>query len=171
MKKLNYIDEWEQLPEETSTAYYRFSIYLELGADRSIREVGEKLGKSKGYEKQLEKWSSKYHWVKRASAYDRHCIRKSLNNRQEIIDTVMSKMLAASEEVTDGLLEIAKGEKKFSPSEADTLTQRLKAIESILDRIGVPKQKEIINTGEEDKGATLYQQINNYILNRENGLE
>lgn len=57
---------FEQLPKESAKAFAAFSVYLSLGPERSIRAVGEKLGKSEGL---LERWSRKFDWPARVQAY------------------------------------------------------------------------------------------------------
>lgn len=59
---------WERQDGETAKAYEAFSEYRDMGADRSLAKVGQKLGKSKA---QMEKWSKKYGWVARAEEWDR----------------------------------------------------------------------------------------------------
>lgn len=60
-------DLWDRQPDETAKAFEAFCVYRDLGPGRSIPQVGQKLGKSEGT---LEPWSSKYEWVKRATAWD-----------------------------------------------------------------------------------------------------
>ena len=56
---------FEQLPKESAKAFAAFALYLSLGPERSIRAVGEKLGKSEGL---LERWSRKFDWPARVQA-------------------------------------------------------------------------------------------------------
>src|SRR5688572_30471065 len=63
---------WDKRPDETDKAYKAFTDYIDLGPDRSLDKVRQKLGKSSGYTRQLEKWSSAYEWGTRSSAYDAH---------------------------------------------------------------------------------------------------
>lgn len=64
---------WEKQPGETSKAYRAFCIYRDAGPDKRTHEyVREELGKSPGYTRWLEEWSSKHDWVDRAHAYDQH---------------------------------------------------------------------------------------------------
>ncbi|MGZ4964651.1 MAG: hypothetical protein ACXWKG_10990 [Limisphaerales bacterium] len=60
---------FEQLPRESAKAFAAFNLYLNLGAERSLREVGEKLGKSEGL---IERWCSKYDWKTRVQAFSAH---------------------------------------------------------------------------------------------------
>ena len=61
------VQPWERQEGETARAYEGFSVYRDMGAERSLAKVGQRLGKSKA---QMEKWSKKYSWVARAEAWD-----------------------------------------------------------------------------------------------------
>lgn len=63
---------WERDAGETDKAFAAFVAYRELGTGRSLEKVGAKWGKTGGYQKVLERWSSQYDWGKRVSAYDDH---------------------------------------------------------------------------------------------------
>lgn len=65
---------WEQQPNESAKAFEAFAIYRDMGADRSIRAVARRLGKSKT---QIEKWSRAHDWVERVRAYDRNLDREA----------------------------------------------------------------------------------------------
>lgn len=58
---------WERLEKETTKQYEAFCVYRDMGSDRSLRAVGERMGKSEGL---MERWSSKNQWVDRATAWD-----------------------------------------------------------------------------------------------------
>ena len=60
---------FEQQPRESAKAFAAFSLYLSLGAERSTREVGNKLGKSEGL---IERWASKFGWTDRVAAHAAH---------------------------------------------------------------------------------------------------
>jgi hypothetical protein len=60
---------FEQQPRESDKAFAAFSLYLSLGAERSVREVGERLGKSEGL---IERWSAKFEWRSRVAAHAAH---------------------------------------------------------------------------------------------------
>lgn len=63
---------WKKREDETDAAYAAFRKYLDLGIERSHRKVAEALGRPAGYTRWIEEWSSKYDWVKRASAWEAH---------------------------------------------------------------------------------------------------
>lgn len=60
---------FEQQPKESAKAFAAFSLYLSLGAERSTREVGKRLGKSEGL---IERWSAKFDWRSRVAAHAAH---------------------------------------------------------------------------------------------------
>ena len=60
---------FEQQPRESAKAFAAFSLYLNLGAERSTRVVGEQLGKSEGL---LERWGAKFDWRNRVAAHAAH---------------------------------------------------------------------------------------------------
>ena len=60
---------WDQQEQETSKAFEAFAAYRDMGIERSIAKVAEKLGKST---QTLTKWSVPNNWINRALSYDRH---------------------------------------------------------------------------------------------------
>ena len=58
---------WERQPGETARAFEAFCVYRDMGASRSHRKTGQKLGKNCTT---IGEWSSKYEWVKRVAAWD-----------------------------------------------------------------------------------------------------
>lgn len=64
---------WEQRDDETDKAHAAFRQYAQMPTlERSIRKLREDLGRPKGYQRHLFKWSSQHDWVDRARAFDRH---------------------------------------------------------------------------------------------------
>ena len=60
---------FEQLPKESAKAFAAFSLYLNLGAERSLAAVAQKLSKS---EQLLKRWSAKFDWPARVAAHAAH---------------------------------------------------------------------------------------------------
>lgn len=58
---------WERQKGESDKAYQAFSTYLDMGPERTLRAVGEKLGKSTTL---IERWSCNWKWRERIRAYD-----------------------------------------------------------------------------------------------------
>lgn len=71
MKKAPY----ERQEGESIKAFEGFKLYRDMGIDRSLAKVGEKLGKS---DTLISRWSSKNNWVERVQAYDDEMDRKAI---------------------------------------------------------------------------------------------
>lgn len=67
MAKEKTREPWERQPDETPKPYEAFCAYRDMGSERSLAKVGEKLGKSAAL---MERWSAKYGWVNRAALWD-----------------------------------------------------------------------------------------------------
>lgn len=157
---------WEQWPDETDTAYQRFSVYLELGPERTQQKVVDKLGKSRGYEKQLQKWSSKHDWVARCREYDKHIIKQNLKNKEDIIDHARGRLLQKVDEALDVLFEIMTME-DYTASEglSSNVTNKLKAVDMVLKKAGIVEPTAQIEPGKNSDDATYIQNIYNHIEN------
>ena len=62
---------WEKRSDETSRQYEAFCIYRDMGIEQFILKVAYEWSEG-GHTSKLKEWSSKYHWVDRASAYDEY---------------------------------------------------------------------------------------------------
>jgi len=60
---------FEQQPNESNKAFAAFSTYLNLGAERSIPAVAEKLRKSVGL---VQRWSCRFDWPATVQAHGAH---------------------------------------------------------------------------------------------------
>jgi hypothetical protein len=58
---------WDQVPEESSKAFHAFTLFRDLGWDRSVKKVIEK---SKKHPALIYRWSVKYRWRERAQEWD-----------------------------------------------------------------------------------------------------
>lgn len=63
------IQSFRRQRKESAQAYQAAKQYFELGADRSLEAVSQKLGKCKAL---MERWSSRWEWVVRAEDWDLH---------------------------------------------------------------------------------------------------
>lgn len=59
---------WEQLPNESAKAFQAFELYLRMGIERSLREVGAKLDKSFTL---ISRWSREHQWQERIRRYEK----------------------------------------------------------------------------------------------------
>jgi hypothetical protein len=59
-----------QAHRETAKARAAYHEYEAMGTERSLAKVAAKLGKPAGYTRQLETWSSQFHWQDRVKKYE-----------------------------------------------------------------------------------------------------
>lgn len=59
---------YHKLATETSKAFAAFTVYRDIGLNRTVGAVVRKLGKSEGL---LYRWASVHNWKERAEAFDR----------------------------------------------------------------------------------------------------
>lgn len=67
MTKVNTPQPWERRQDESTKAYEAFSTYRDMGRERSLSKVAEKLQKS---DTLIGRWSRTYGWVERAAKWD-----------------------------------------------------------------------------------------------------
>lgn len=67
MAKENTPKPWERRENESTKAYEAFCIYRDMGTQRSLSKVAEKLQKS---ETLMGRWSGNHDWVARAAKWD-----------------------------------------------------------------------------------------------------
>lgn len=67
MGKVNTPQPWDRRESESTKAYEAFSIYRDMGRERSLSKVAEKLQKS---ETLMGRWSREHGWVDRAAKWD-----------------------------------------------------------------------------------------------------
>lgn len=99
--------EWEQREGESGKAYSAFVSYLKLG-DRSLAKLAEKLGKSSGYTRQLQTWSSLYEWVRRTEAWDANIAAEALKEAQADLVEQQAKIKKRELELSHELFDRAK---------------------------------------------------------------
>lgn len=67
MGKVNTPQPWERRESESTKAYEAFCTYRDMGRERSLSKVAEKLQKS---ETLMGRWSGAHSWVDRAAKWD-----------------------------------------------------------------------------------------------------
>lgn len=67
MAKVNTPAPWERQEKENPKPYEAFCIYRDMGTQRSLSKVAEKLQKSGSL---IGRWSRTYNWTERAAAWD-----------------------------------------------------------------------------------------------------
>ena len=73
---------WERQPKESARAYEAFDLYLKMGPERSLRKVGQELGKSNTL---ISRWSSAWNWQERCRDYDNYLKRQELEEQRKIV--------------------------------------------------------------------------------------
>lgn len=71
---------WERQEQESAQAFQAFTMYRDMGAERSLAKVAQKVGKSKAL---MERWSRRWQWVIRADAWDDEVDRQSRKELQK----------------------------------------------------------------------------------------
>lgn len=83
---------WDRMEGEGIKPFQAFTLYLQMGSDRTIRAVVQKLDKSLTL---LGRWSSAYDWPARAAAYDEDLARRAREENERFW------LLAAAKERRD----------------------------------------------------------------------
>lgn len=113
MPKRNDTKPWERQEGESVKAFEAFTVYLEMGEDRSLRAVSQRLGKSRAL---MERWSSTYQWVERVASYDADVQRKAhadaVKKKRKMVDRHISIALQMQEKALEAL-------KQMDPADID----------------------------------------------------
>jgi len=120
-------ESWHRQPGETAKAFHAFVLYRDmLPKERSLEKVREKLGKSAGYQRWIETWSSRFSWVSRATAHDDHLADvKSEAHKQAVIDM-------ADRQAREARLAQSKGVERYALLSPADMSPEL-ALRSIID--------------------------------------
>ena len=114
MPKRNDTKPWERQEGESVKAFEAFTVYLELGDERSIREVAQRLAKSRTL---TGRWSVTYQWVERVAAIDadvqRKAHAKAVKKRRNMVDRHISIALKMQEKALMAL-------EQMDPADIDT---------------------------------------------------
>ena len=98
MPKRNDTKPWERQEGESVKAFEAFTVYLGMGDERSIREVAQRLAKSRTL---IGRWSVTYQWVERVAAFDadvqRKAHAKAVKKRRNMVDRHISIALKMQE--------------------------------------------------------------------------
>lgn len=137
---------WERQKGETSRAYEAFTVYRDMGPDRSQSKVCKKLSKNRAT---IGDWSTKYEWVKRATAWDAEQDRIA---RQSQIDEIKKMRKRHADLATAMLVKAAKALQRIPEDEVKASdVSRLVETASKLERISRGDAGEVVE--ERDGGA------------------
>lgn len=93
---------WERQPNESDKAFEAFVCYRDMGADRSINAVAQKLSKSRTL---IAKWSSQWGWVDRAAAYDNDLERQAHREKKKLVSDTRKRQLQIAMQLEKKALE------------------------------------------------------------------
>lgn len=156
---------WERQPGESAKAYEAFSLYRDMGVDRSLSKVGKALGKSKTM---MDKWSSPnaFNWVERAKAWDIEQDRILQKQQYEDIKKMRKRhadiAVAMIAKAAKALMKIPEEEIKASD------ISRMVETASKLERISRGDVGDVI---EERNGGTAIDPVQIYIPDNNRGRE
>lgn len=102
---------WEKQKGESRQAFEAFSTYRDMGAARSLTKVAKKLNKSVTI---LGRWSGRWNWVERASAWDLELDRQNREAQIEAIKEMSERhtreAMLFQQKVLERLRELRPGE-------------------------------------------------------------
>ena len=81
---------WERQPKESARAYEAFDLYLKMGPERSLRKVGQELGKSNTL---ISRWSSAWNWLERCRDYDNYLKRQELEEQRKAVKKMQQRQI------------------------------------------------------------------------------
>ena len=136
------MSEWEKLTGETDLSYLWFSRYRDMGAERSLTNVLQKYHKGAQYKSQLGKWSGKFNWAERCSAYDAYMEEKTRA-------TLENRKLKMEEEHVD----IAQTAKRFvldGLKDRDPKKESLQSLKGLLE-LAIKTERDALHVVDEHK--------------------
>lgn len=149
---ITHMAAWDKREDESSRAYSAFIIYRDMGPQRSLRKTADIYYEPGSLNvRVIQKWSSKYDWVKRATAFD-EAKRKTFEEtiaadfeaertqerarRQAIVNSLRNMLAKIMQE------QISRD--NLSPSEFNALTNAAKTVlqESRAEYNDLPAQRQ-----------------------------
>ena len=145
MPKRNDTKPWERQEGESVKAFEAFTVYLEMGDERSIREVAQRLAKSRTL---IGRWRVTYQWVERVAAFDadvqRKAHAKAVKKRRNMVDRHISIALKMQEKALAALA-------SMKPEEIDP--KNLVAFVREATRLERENRTDIVVETDPNKGA------------------
>lgn len=139
---------WELMEGETAKPFEAFCIYRDMGPDRSLAQVAKQLGKSQAL---MERWSTTYDWVKRATAWDAEQDRIA---RQAQVEEIVKMRKRHAKLACDMLAKAAAALEELPASEVKAAdVSRMVDVASKLERLSRGDVGDVIE--ERDGGEAL----------------
>ena len=96
---------WDRQDNEPAKAYNAFTLYRDLGPERTLREAAKRLQRSRSL---LDHWSADYQWVSRADAYDAAMRAQAQAGYEQGVREEAARWAMRSNEQRDGEWEMAR---------------------------------------------------------------
>lgn len=96
---------WERQKGESAQAFAAFLVYLQMGADRSLSAVGQRLGKSRAL---MERWSSANGWVERCRAWDNHLQREAKKAAAAEVRSMTRRHISIAQQIQGAAMQALK---------------------------------------------------------------
>lgn len=93
MAKSSSTKSWERQPNESAKAYEAFSLYLDMGAGRSLQKVAQELSKSLTL---MKRWCKDWNWVERCADYDAEQRRIELEQTKKEVKKMRERQLGTA---------------------------------------------------------------------------
>ena len=153
MPKRNDTKPWERQEGESIKAFEAFTVYLEMGDERSLRAVGQRLGKSRAL---IERWSRTYQWVERVASYDadvqRKAHAKAVDKRRKMVDRHISIALKMQEKALKALEQMDPAD--IDPKNLIAMLREATKLEQEMRTVAVDERRAAVadaeDTGEAD---------------------
>lgn len=129
---------WARQNSERSKAFSLFCMYRDMGPERSLDKLRKSMGEATVSQRNLELYSARYNWVKRAQAYDDYLQKKTLKAFE-------TRILRFKDQRSKEALEIA--DKAFENMKADTIGSKESrkrwelGVDKFMQILGLDKQK------------------------------
>lgn len=152
---------WERQENESTRAFEAFCAYRDLGPNRSIAKTVRKLGKNITT---LTEWSSKFEWVKRATAWDDEQDRIA---RQQQLDEIVKMRKRHAQIAAKALEKVAEALESINSKEMSNADMtRFMDVASKLERISRGDVGDVI---EERDGGEAVNPVQIYIPDNNRG--
>jgi hypothetical protein len=132
---MNQPKPWERQNDESQKAFEAFKQYAEMGAKRSVRQLGVEQGRGSN-PSVLQRWSMAHQWVARAAEFDRHIAALALQAEEKAIEgragrwAELAEQLRMQEwEIAQRLIEKAKSILDKLEGEAGSLGEAARLID------------------------------------------
>lgn len=153
MPKRNDTKPWERQKGESVKAFEAFTVYLEMGDERSLRAVGQRLGKSRAL---MERWSRTYQWVERVASYDadvqKKAHAKAVDKRRKMVDRHISIALKMQEKALKALEQMDPAD--IDPKNLIAMLREATKLEQEMRTVAVDERRAAVadaeDTGEAD---------------------